>query len=297
MRVFKVTKGISQHIKVTENNFIEATNRKFPFYQTINNEKKQYAFCPACENPVVMIHLHVDDQFVDENKKQVSMHARHMRRNVAGLGDYDQEAYESCPYANPSSSTSKARRPEGNTSNEILDLLKVYPDIIDTVIRKSIGIRASEDLFSSMVKNFKEEQGHLYRYVTKTNLPYSFAYMSDSQNLFFASFDTTYESGRELLNKFNEESKWCTAYQFGKIDRKQEVKEKKQYVELEFHFTDFNYFTVDEEKYQYFELVITESMNGDNNEVVREKIIFDQHYFINSVNRRVNYQGLVKSIY
>lgn len=297
MNVFKVTKGINQCIKLTENSFIEATNRKYPFYQTINDEKKQYAFCPACENPVVMIHLHVDEQFVDENKRKVSMHARHLRQNVAGLGEYDQEAYESCPYANPSSSTSKARRPEGNTSNEILDLLKIYPDLIDTAIRRSIGIRASEKLFSSMVKNFKEEQGHLYRYVTKINLPYSFAYMSDSQNLFFATFDTTYESGKELLSEFNEKSKWCTAYQFGKIDRKKEVKGKRQYVELEFHFTDFNYSIKDEEKYQFFELIITESMNGDSNEIVRKKITFDQYYFINSINRRANYQALVKNIY
>ena len=294
MRVFKVTKGIEQHIKVSENNFIDATKRKYPFYQTVREQKKQYAFCPDCENPVVMIHLHVDDQFVDENKRKVSMHARHIKNDVAGLGDYNQEAYDNCNYANPLSSTSKTQRSEGTSSNEILNLLKVYPDIIDTVIKRSIGIKASQDLFVSMIKNFKEEQGHLYRYVTKVNLPYAFAYMSDSQNLFFASFDTTYEAGKNLLAKFNQNSKWCMATRYGKIFRKQDIK---QFVELTFHFTDFDYFEIDEVKYQRFYLVISEKVDGEENEMIREEIIFDQYYFLNSINRRIEYQGLVNSVY
>lgn len=297
MRVFKVKKGIEQYIKVDENNFIEATKRKYPFYQTVNGEKRQYAFCPACENPVVLIHLHVDDQFVDENKRKVSMHARHVKRDVEGLGEYDQSEYENCPYANPSSSASKLRRPINKTANEILELVKNYPDVIDTVIRRSIGIKASEDLFSSMALNFKEEQGHLYRYVTKGNLPYSFAYMADSQNLFYASFDTNYESGRQLVSEFNENSQWCVAYKFGRIDRKKEVKQEKQFVELTFHFSDFDYLEVNEEKYQRFYLIIMEVSNGQENEVLRKEIIFDQFYFLNTVSRRIKYQDLIKSLY
>lgn len=297
MRVFKVTKGVEQYIKVDENKFIEATKRKFPFYQTINGEKKQYAFCPACENPVILIHLHVDEQFVDENKRKVGMHARHVKRDIAGLGDYDQSSYDNCPYANPHSSSSKARRPEGHIANEILELLKMYPDLIDTVLRKSIGIKASENLFLSMARNFKEEQGHLYRYVTKGNLPYAFAYMADNQNLFFASFDTNYESGRQLVSEFNENSKWCVAYKFGQIDRKKEVKQEKQFVELTFHFSDFDFLEVNEEKYQRFCLIISEKLNGQENEVLRKEIVFDQFYFLNSVSKRIKYQEIIREIY
>ncbi|EHH1106350.1 hypothetical protein ACSTH7_24960 [Vibrio parahaemolyticus] len=298
MRVFKVKKGVSQYIKVSENNFIEATKRKAPFYQTVNGEKKHYALCPACENPVILIHLHVDDQFVDENKRSVSMHARHIKKNIPGLADYDQNAYEQCRYANPSSSTSKAQREEGTASaNELLELVKTYPDLIDTVIRKSIGLKATESLFVKMVTNFKEEKGHLYRYVTKENLPYAFAYMADSQNLFYASFDTTYQSGRELLELFNSNSKWCKAYKYGRIDRKQEVKDKKQFIDLTFHFTDFDVLEVDEEKYQRFQLVMTEVLDGDSHEILRKEVVFDDHYFMNAVNRRVNYQSLVRTVY
>lgn len=298
MRVFKVKKGVVQYIKVSENNFIEATKRKAPFYQTVNGEKKHYALCPACENPVILIHLHVDDQFVDENKRTVSMHARHVKRSIPDLADYDQDAYEQCRYANPRSSTSKAQRGEGTASaNELLELIKSYPDLIDTVIRKSIGLKATEELFVDMVTNFKEEKGHLYRYVTKENLPYAFAYMADSQNLFYASFDTTYPSGQELLKLFNENSKWCRAYQYGRIDRQKEVKDKRQFVDLKFHFTDFDVFEVDDEKYQRFDLVITEVLGDETHEILRKEIIFDDYYFINAVNRRVNYQSLVRQVY
>ncbi|MEN3758351.1 hypothetical protein ACEUBN_17435 [Aeromonas veronii] len=298
MRVFKVKKGIVQYIKVSERNFIEATKRKYPFYQTVNDEKKHYALCPACENPVILIHLHVDDQFVDENKRPISMHARHIKRSIPDLADYDQDAYEQCRYANPSSSTSKAQRDEGTASaNELIELVQSYPDLIDTVLRKSIGLKANEKLFVNMVTNFKEEKGHLYRYVTRENLPYAFAYMADSQNLFYASFDTNYPSGIELQELFNKKSKWCIAYKYGQIDRKKEVKDKRQFIDLTFHFTDFDVFEVDDEKYQSFHLVITEVSGDETHEILRKKIIFDDYYFMNAVNRRVNYQSLVRTVY
>ncbi|MGN4978968.1 hypothetical protein [Aeromonas sp. 95A] len=264
----------------------------------MNDEKKHYALCPACENPVILIHLHVDDQFVDENKRPISMHARHIKRSIPDLADYDQDAYEQCRYANPSSSTSKAQRDEGTASaNELIELVQSYPDLIDTVLRKSIGLKANEKLFVNMVTNFKEEKGHLYRYVTRENLPYAFAYMADSQNLFYASFDTNYPSGIELQELFNKKSKWCIAYKYGQIDRKKEVKDKRQFIDLTFHFTDFDVFEVDDEKYQSFHLVITEVSGDETHEILRKKIIFDDYYFMNAVNRRVNYQSLVRTVY
>jgi hypothetical protein len=117
------------------------------------------------------------------------------------------------------------------------------------------------------------------------------------QNLFYASFDTNYQSGIELQELFNKNSKWCIAYKYGQIVRKKEVKEKRQFIDLTFHFTDFDVFEVDDEKYQRFYLVITEVSSDETHEILRKEIIFDDYYFMNAVNRRVNYQSLVRTVY
>ncbi|WP_180766715.1 hypothetical protein [Vibrio parahaemolyticus] len=100
-----------------------------------------------------------------------------------------------------------------------------------------------------------------------------------------------------MLELFNSNSKWCKAYKYGRIDRKQEVKDKKQFIDLTFHFTDFDVLEVDEEKYQRFQLVMTEVLDGDSHEILRKEVVFDDHYFMNAVNRRVNYQSLVRTVY
>jgi hypothetical protein len=294
MFVCKIKKGINQQIKVSEANFIDATKRKEPFYQTVNGEKRHYAYCPACENPVQLVHVHVDNQVVDENKRFVSMHARHIKKDIDGLGKYDQSSYDSCPYANPSSSVSKVRREQGAASDDLLFLIKNFPDVLDIVMRRDVGIAPSEELFEKMLTNFKEEKGHLYRYVSRFNLPYSFMYMSDSQKLLFEKVDINYRAGRELKDLINNGSRWCNASLYGKIYKN---KEETGYIDLSFHFTDFDVDEIDGEKYQKFSLVIVESNNGVENIVLTKEIMFDQYYYLNTIEKRMRYMRITKNVY
>ncbi|WP_273427911.1 hypothetical protein [Marinobacter sp.] len=293
MFVFKVKKGINQVIKVSERNFINATRREEPFYQTVNDKKRHYAYCPACENPVMLIHVHVDNQVVDEDQRTLPMHARHVKYDVLGLGEYDQAAYDTCPYANPSSSTSKKRREQGAVSDELLWLVKTFPDAIDTIIRRDVGIAASEKLFLEILTNFKEEEGHLYRYVSKPNLPYSFMYMADSQNLLFEKLDTNYPAGRELRDLINESSRWCAVSKFGIVYKKKDVK---GYVQLKFHFTDFEVDEIEGEKYQKFYFVVVESCGNEEQDVLKKEIKFDHFYFQNIVEKRLRFSKLAKGV-
>ena len=294
MFVFKVKKGINQVIKVSEKNFVDATKRELPFYQTVNGKKRHYAYCPACENPVMLIHVHVDNQVVDENQRSLPMHARHVKSDVSGLGEYNQADYDNCPYANPSSSKIKIKREKGLVSDEILWLVKTFPDAIDIIIRRDVGISASEKLFEAMLTNFKEEEGHLYRYVSKSNLPYSFMYMSDSQDLLFEKADTNYIAGKELRDSINNNSIWCGVSKFGSIYKK---KEAEGYVNLKFHFTDFETDEIEGERYQKFSFVITEYCGNKVNEVLRKEVKFDQFYYQNIIEKRIRYIDLVKSVF
>jgi len=294
MFVFKVKKGVKQFIKVSENKFIDATKRKYPFYQTVKGEKRHFAYCPACENPVSIVQLHVDKEMVDENKRQVSMHARHLKHNVEGIGEYSQEAYDNCPYANPASMTSTARRESGKVSDELLYFIQKFPDALDIIMKRDIGIAPSEELFKNMLTTFKEEEGHLYRYVTKYNLPYAFMYMADNQNLMLSKINTNSDMGKKLLVEINKNSQYCTVSKFGSIYRKKGITD---FINISFYFTDFTIDELDGEKYQKFSLVIMEECDEEENEVIRIEIKFDQFYYYNLINKRVKYINIAEEVY
>ncbi len=303
MQVFKVKKGVKQAIKVTENNFIDATKRQYPFYQTVNGEKKHYAYCPACENPVILINLHIDNKISEDDiNRTLQTHARHTRHSIKDVGDFDKAAYDDCPYANPYSSSIKTRRPEGETSDEILKLIKAFPDVIDIVMRRDVGIAADEILFEKMLTNFKEEKGHLYRYVNRHNLPYSFMYMADSQSLMFQALDQNYKAGKTLKAELQEKLKWLKISKHGKIYKPTELS---GFADLKFHFTEFEIFEVEGAKYQKFSLVVIEQLNHktegrftrEEHEVLRKEIVFDQYYYQHTINKRIRYLEIVKSVY
>ena len=54
MDIFRI-KNNNRIIKLTENSFQKETDRKYPYVQTINGEKKYYAICPHCGNPVIIV--------------------------------------------------------------------------------------------------------------------------------------------------------------------------------------------------------------------------------------------------
>lgn len=292
MFVFKTIKDSRQFIKLTENNFIEATKRAFPYYQTVQNEVKHYAYCPDCNNPIVIVNLHVDKGMIDENKRTVqTTHARHVKRDVEGIGKYDQAAYDECPYANPISSISKEKRIQGPKSNEILELVKSFPDVIDIVLSKDIGISPSEELFRNMLKTFKQEDGHLYKYINKYNIPYAFAYMSDSQNLMKAKINNN-TIGNDIIKSIKDNSKWCDI-KYSTIFRKNWVT---GFVNICFYFSEFGVEKIDGIKNQKFTLVINESYQGEENELFRKEIIFDLFYYYNLINKRIRYSSMAKDI-
>ena len=54
MDIFRI-KNNNRIIKLTENSFQKETDRKYPYVQTINGEKKYYAICPHCGNLQVVL--------------------------------------------------------------------------------------------------------------------------------------------------------------------------------------------------------------------------------------------------
>ena len=294
MFVFKLKVGSTDFYKLEENIFTRMTGRKSPYNVANEDTIKHHAVCPGCDNPLLVINLHVDREYEDESgeSKKAPLHARHVKYDVANLADYDEEAYLECPYANPSSSISRAKRKPGKTSNEILALIKAFPDAIALVLSKSLGIFFEEELFESMLNTFKKEEGHLFRFVNKYNLPYSFAYMADRQNLWRQRIDIwNSDLGKEIAKTITNSSQWTWVNDRGVIVRKGGVKPS---VKSEFYFTDIVVVEKDDVKTLQFDFLIEQTCNGEHDEVFRKTISFDDFFYYNLVNKRMRFIDIIR---
>lgn len=293
MKVFK-TKG-GAFLELTESNYTRATSRAYPYYQDISGETRHYALCPACDNPVSIVNLHVDRSTNKATKRVVRTHARHIRSSVTDIGDYSQTKYETCPYANPVSSLDKSKREEGAVSHDLLQLLKVYPDVILHVITGDIGITVGEEVFEKMVQRFKAEDGHLFRYVNKFNFPYAFIYMADNQNLRDYTLSRRSAKSCKIIDLIESNAQWSFVNKYGQIRRKKGVTD---FVNISFYFSDFKIKDINGEKQASFEMIINESSNTSGESIIGKiETIFDDAYFFNIINKRRRLTESVRNVY
>lgn len=296
MFVFKLQVGGSEFHKLEENTFTKLTGKKPPYYIEHQNTVKHHAVCPACNNPLLIINLHVDREYDDEvgKSKKAPLHARHLKQSVENLAEYNEEAYLECPYANPSSSLSRTKRKPGITSDEILDLIRYYPDAISLVLTKSLGVIFEVDLFESMLRIFKKEEGHLFRFVNKYNLAYSFAYMSGRQRMRKQKIDIwNSEIGRDIADEIKNRSQWTWVNEKGQIVRKKGVTSD---INTEFYFTDIVVSEIDGIKRLQFDFVIEQDNQVDNIEIYRRTIPFDDFFYFNLINKRKRFIDVVKKV-
>ncbi|OCW96222.1 hypothetical protein [Alishewanella sp. HH-ZS] len=296
MFVFKLKVGGSEFYKLEENIFTKLTGKKSPYYLEHHNTVKHHAVCPACNNPLLVINLHVDREYDDEvgKSKRSALHARHVKYSVDNLADYNEEAYLECPYANPSSSLSRTKRKPGTTSDEILELIRYYPDAISLVLTKSLGVIFEVDLFESMLRIFKKEEGHLFRFVNKYNLAYSFAYMSGRQSMWQQKIDIrNSDFGRDIADAVKIKSLWTWVNKKGEIVRKQGVS---SIIKTEFYFTDILVTDVDGIKRLQFDFVIEQDNQVEQIELYRRTIPFDDFFYYNLINKRQRFIDVVKKL-
>lgn len=296
MFVFKLKVGAPDFFKLDENTFTRLTGKKLPYYVEHENTIKHHAVCPACDNPLLIINLHVDREYENESGEanKSPLHARHIKYSVLDLAEYNEDAYLECPYANPSSSLSRTKRKPGKNSDEILTLIRDFPDAIALVLSKSLGIMLDVDLFESMLRVFKKEEGHLFRFVNKYNLSYSFAYMAGRQSLWQQKINTrNSDIGKEISAAIKLHSKWTWVNDKGLIVRKQGVS---SIVNTEFYFTDIIILERDQIKTLQFDYVIEQVNDGEKIEIFRKKIPFDDFFYYNLVSKRMRFIDAVKNI-
>lgn len=143
-----------------------------------------------------------------------------------------------------------------------------------------------------MVDSFDAEDGHLYKYMNKFNIPYAFVYMANNQNLMTAKLDPYSEAGKEIIEAIRNKSDYCSVSSRGNVYKKKEVQ---GYVDISFYFNDFETEEIDGVKYQHFTFIVTECLNNeDTKELFRKKITFNMYYYYNLVNKRLRYLEITK---
>jgi len=292
MDIFK-TKDNNKIIPLNVQNYERSTNKEKPYFQKINNEMKYFAICPECENPITIVNLYVD-KTIDSKKSQMVMHGRHMKKDVKGITDYDEDSYNECSLSNPESFSSTLKRKEtSKTNNEIIQIIKDYPELLFSLIRNISGINISESLFKKMVTNFKASEGYMYKYVTKFNLPYSFINMSNNSSIKY-QYIMQNKIGKEIATAINKKSRYFEI----KNNQIKPIKLDAEYNdgEIGLYFSNHK-ISLNDRKSETIELIIKEKFKNKTNDIFMTKVLINKDLFLNLVLKQYRLKSTVTEIF
>jgi hypothetical protein len=227
--------------KITRENFEMLTDKKYPYCQEIRKRMRYLAICPTCGNPISFIGLYINDQ--TDRKRKRALHGRHFTQNVSQLADFDEFAYENCPLHNDKAGKLYTDIPGTKKNNEIVRLIKTYPEELRECISKILGFHISRSKFEKLLVSFVNSKGYYFKGMTKFNLPYYFLYLLPNQKLYKCKvLDDVVEKAIDLKSKYFEVSK-----------EKRLEKKVDEYVEFEF--------------------ILVEHIKNDNSESINYKLI------------------------
>ncbi|PEC52491.1 hypothetical protein CON05_25660 [Bacillus cereus] len=270
MKIFKLKTNSNEIFKLTVHNYEQHTHKKSPYYDMSGKEGRYYAVCPSCNNPIQMYKLYKD------TTKGQGLHARHFGKSIKGLAIYDEAKYLACELSNPKSFGEGTKHKNKEKSNELLTLIKRYPDLLFNEIRKIAGIGFSYKKFDTMLKHFMKSEGYYYTAINKFNLPYGFLYMQKSINL-YCGFLHKYSPHADEIKEAIQNSKYHTV-----VD--EEIKKNiKEYAALDFYLTNHVVYK-NKAKGETIELRIVESAKDYENIIFKKKIPVDKFSFMNKVS-------------
>lgn len=275
MNVYKLDVKKQGYWSLNKDDYEQRTARRSPWYKVSDSGSPRYfAVCPACNNPIQII------GFYRLPANVTAPYAKHYGTALPGVGLFDREAYEHCPYADKTKSTGsgKDKRSPGALSHQILQLLIEHFDKVIWLLSKTIGIRIDEKLALSMLRQYSREEGWLYSRATLMNIPWIFAYMADWQDILYKKVEDM-ETAQALMvaeperlavseNGFLVKAPSCT-----------------DYLTLGTYYTCHSTVVTDHELSEIMDMVVTLKRGYEEpREIYRRQIVFDFHYFNNIVN-------------
>ncbi|MGY5343145.1 hypothetical protein ACXFAU_11925 [Paenibacillus glucanolyticus] len=262
----------SEIYDLTEKNYLEKTKKTQPFFNL--NNKKYYAICPDCKNPIVIVSL-FNDRVLSDGETPAKLHGRHVKRGIEGIASYNQGAYDDCDLKKVNASELSSKSKSEKKVNEIIYLLEKYPHIVLKCIQHIAGLNISSNSFESMRNTFKNAEGYYYRRVTKWNLPYSFLYIQQQMNL-YGRYINKNEMGQELKEAIKKS-------EFFKIDNNKIIsKESRNNARIYFFITNHK---VDAETgTEIMKIIVEEKCNEKINILIKKNIKIDKLFFMKKLH-------------
>ena len=267
MNIYKLPTFPEPSRPITRTGFEQATEKRAPWYQT--DEKgmeRHYALCPACVNPIQIIGLYTEGK----------PYGRHNNKAVSGIAALAPEELETCPlFLRRRPLHKNSRRPvESKTAAEILKRLVAEFEHIPWFLKKATGIHYSRGLIAKMLDSYIAERGWRYLGATLLNIPWIFAYMSDSQSLFGQRIIDP-QIRRTILDHTPE----AAFTEDNRLVNKENM-----------NFSMFVCFIGHQSKRdnEQFQESMIMSISNHNQNIYRKKIIFDYDFYAKVLNKPFN---------
>lgn len=275
MDICKFTKITSEVYKINRNNFENITNRDGKYIKQNKEGKNQYyAYCPECNNPVVLVNLFVTQ---DKNGFPAKVYGKH---SVIGnpFDTFDEKKYQTCPLRKDN----QISFGEGAKHNDKEFAKKIQKIILDNACKiryflsKIIGIQISDKLFINYIQEFHKSQGYYYKGLTVGNLPYLILYLSNQKSI----------QWQHLRKGCRERIKIEKRLKFFILNEKRQIELKYEYKKEKFPpniVTVFKKHAFNANSEQDFIFQVFEKFNKKEYLIVEKKINFDLSYFYNLI--------------
>lgn len=278
MHNYKLKPGINKIYKIDKNTFELTTQQRKPYYSfNSKNERIQFAVCPACDNPIEIIGLYKPLHHTD------SPYGRHYPHSINGLAEYNQQAYNYCPYSkNQTTITSEIRKSLlTNFEKDIYLLMREQFDRVIYVLSKQLDIKITYPAAQRMLTTYVKGEGWLYPWATLNNLPWVLGHLSWSKTLY----------GQPILKNshlYNAIVKSCPSVEFIKSKYYSEyeilVAKDEMYIDINYciinHCRKINNNMLTET----MDFMVTEGNIENRNIIYRKQLTIDEPYFMNLIN-------------
>jgi len=297
MKVFRLRQYDGESHQLSRDNYNTETRKIAPWFQNNGHGPKHFAVCPGCDNPIEIVNLFIDTVKVENGEKH-PLYARHYRNHVPSIANYVQADYDACPLSNPQSlqGTTATRLP-GDKSDEILQIIVKHADFVRYMMDEILGVTMPDAMFEEILASFASQNGHLYRSVSRINIPYAVLYMAKNQRLtgFSQSCNVKIKSPiHALIGK----SSYFQLSQFGDIWKKKGMAGQ---ANLNFFFSEHlipkQNGKLHPTKPQSLKLVVEEVIQGERKILGEVEILMDQlDRFANTITKRERTQRVARTV-
>lgn len=282
MRSFKLRTGNNKAYLINKNEFELKTGQKQPYY-TVDEKgiKRQFAVCPACDNPIQIIGLY------KELKNTDKPYGKHYMSDVKGLAYYNEQAYRYCPYSNNKVTVTANSRKEKLTDLEksIYYTLRDNFDRVIYFLSKVLDMRISYAKAEEMLYKFVNVEGWMYSWATIANLPYVFAHLTWSKSLYGQFILVNSDLYRNLKEHKNVRLEKVE----GIDDYERLLSAPNSYVDIEFCVIVHERKLVDDQLDETMMMYVTDCITGET--LYTKQLVIKENRFLNLISKESEYRN------